>query len=224
MLRTTIYTALLLLFLTPASQSQDTIRLENPSFEDIPRAGGIGYSGPIEGWQDCGLAAFPGESAPDIHPHPEAWKVDVKPADGKTFLGLVVRLNDSWEFIGQKLSNPIQADMCYSMTVQLTRSKTYFGLRDFSRGADEPTFSRDFTAAVALRIWGGQKLCDKKELLFEVPLVKNTDWETYELNFQAESTHKFIIVEAFYKTPTLTPYNGHILIDNFSDIIQVDCN
>lgn len=33
----------------------------------------------------------------------------------------------------------------------------------------------------------------------------------------------FITLEAFYKTPTLKPYNGHILLDNASDIIRIAC-
>ena len=203
---------------------QDDVRLKNPSFEDVPRAGGVNYSGPIRGWHDCAVAAFPGESPPDIHPHPEAWKVNKSAVDGQTFLGLVVRQNDSWEFLSQALSSPLEAGQCYQFSVYLAKSETYMGLRDYSGPSDEPPrFMRPFLTPAVLRIWGGSSLCDKDELLAESDPVDNLKWKIYGFKIEPTQSHRFIIFEAFYKTPTLIPYNGHILVDHASAFEPIPC-
>ena len=73
--------------------AQDTIRLDNFSFEDFPR-----HSHVPKGWYDCG---FPDESPPDIHPQMGGgeFKVNMAPVDGKTYIGMVVRENGTWEAI-----------------------------------------------------------------------------------------------------------------------------
>ena len=81
----------------------DAIQLINPSFEDYPRAERVPH-----GWRDCG---FPGESAPDTHPS-GAFDVVKYPSDGNTYLGMVVRDNDTWERVSQHLTAPIQAETC----------------------------------------------------------------------------------------------------------------
>jgi hypothetical protein len=35
---------------------------------------------------------------------------------------------------------------------------------------------------------------------------------------EPSKNYTFLILEAYYKTPTLVPYNGNLLVDNFSDI------
>src|SRR5688572_22282653 len=88
--------------------SQDTIYLFNSSFEDMPRKGGE-MSHPIKSWNDCGLSKFPGETPPDIHPLPSrAWGVNMHPFDGYTYLGLVIRYNDTYESVSQALSIPLK--------------------------------------------------------------------------------------------------------------------
>ncbi|MEO6130368.1 MAG: hypothetical protein ABIQ02_00875, partial [Saprospiraceae bacterium] len=86
--------------------AQEAVMLENPSFEDIPRAGGQSTA-PIKGWHDCGLTKFHGETPPDIHPVPtSAWEVSKPAYDGNTYLGMVVRYNDTYESLSQALSSP----------------------------------------------------------------------------------------------------------------------
>jgi hypothetical protein len=85
-----------ILFITNALCSQrDTIRLTNPSFEDTPKRGGESDQ-QISGWYDCGMLYFPQESPPDIHPN-GFWGVNVPAHDGKTYLGMVVRDNGTYE-------------------------------------------------------------------------------------------------------------------------------
>ena len=92
------------------SKSQDTIRLDNFSFEDFPR-----HSYTPRGWYDCG---FPDESPPDIHPQMDGgeFKVNAEPADGRTYIGMVVRDNVTWEAIGQRLNTPLKENQCYDFS------------------------------------------------------------------------------------------------------------
>jgi len=214
-----IFLSLAFLFsLAGQAFSQEIIKLQNPSFEDTPRRGGE-FSSPIKGWQDCGMTRFPGESPPDIHPVPAtAWEVSKDPYDGATYLGMVTRDNDSWESISQALSSPIMAGTCYSFSAFISKSERYK-----SRTKKSPDSLENFVRPSVLLIWGGEFFCDKAELLGESPSVSNTEWKLYNFLFQPRRTHKYITLEAFYKTPILESYNGHVLIDKLSDIVPVPC-
>lgn len=206
-------------------QAQDVINLNNPSFEDTPRAGGLGSNKPIKGWYDCGLTAYPDQSPPDIHPHDEAWMVSVGAYEGKTFLGLVVRddASESHEFISQALEVAIKEGQCYDFSIYLAQSDTYMGLRNYGI-YDSVTFSRPFMTPAVLRIWGGKSICSKDELLGTSGPVENKDWKEFAFRFEPELSHRYITLEAFYVTPVLSAYNGHILVDQASAIVQVVCD
>jgi len=196
----------------------DTIRVNNNSFEDRPRAGEY-YTASIKSWYDCGAVQFPKETAPDIHPI-DFWEVRLPASDGKTYLGMVVRDNESWESVSQRLTAPIDRGMCYKFSVDLARSNTYLsGSR--SRTDDVKV---QYTRPAVLKVWGSNGYCGKRELLAESAPVENFNWETYDFEFKAKNSHLFITFEAFYKTPVLLPYNGHILIDDISNIIEVSCD
>ena len=214
-----IYFSLLLSWsFVPQSFAQEVIKLQNPSFEDMPRKGGE-FSAPIKGWHDCGLSKFPGETPPDIHPVPsKAWEVAKVPYDGNTFLGMVTRYNDSWESLSQALSSPIQAGKCYTFSAFISRSEQYKSGTARSRDVPE-----NFVRPAVMLIWGGDFFCEKGELLGESPAVSNTEWKQYKFTFHPRKTHKYITIEAFYKTPILEAYNGHVLVDALSDIVQIDC-
>ena len=213
----TFWSFLLVLFIYQPSVGQvDTINLRNPSFEDIPRRGGA-FSIPIRGWFDCSRIHFPDESPPDIHPV-NYWSVTKGPSEGETYLGMVVRYNDSWEAVAQRLESPIESGKCYNFEIDLAMSTVYLSPTHVSQGREE-----NFTEPAVLRVWGGNGICDRKELLGESPTITKQSWERYAFEFVPSQTHRFIIIEAFYKTPTLFPYNGHILADNASPIIQSAC-
>ena len=188
--------------------AQETIKLLNPSFEDMPRKGGE-YSAAIKGWHDCGLAKFPGETPPDIHPLPTyAWEVSKTAYDGQTFLGMVTRYNDTYESLSQALSVPLQAGVCYNFTAFISKSEMYK-----SATSRYPDKLENFVKPAVLLIWGGNSFCDKAELLGESPAVTNSAWKQYKFLFHPQRTYKYITIEAFYKTPILEAYNGHILLD-----------
>lgn len=196
----------------------DTIRIKNGSFEDRPRSGRL--SGPvIKAWYDCGAVEFPGESAPDIHPV-NFWHVNLPAAEGNTYLGMVVRDNESWEFVSQRLSMPITKGKCYKFSVKLARSNKYLSGSRKLMGNIEVQYTRPSV----LKIWGSNGYCGRAQLLAESAAVENYNWEVYDFEFKAKSSHLFITLEAFYKTPVLIPYNGHVLIDGLTDIFEMSCD
>jgi outer membrane protein OmpA-like peptidoglycan-associated protein len=202
--------------------AQVTIRLQNPSFEDMPRKGTSNMPS-IKGWHDCGLSKFPSESPPDIHPVVDnAWEVATAPYDGATYLGMVTRANDTYESLSQALPSPIQGGVCYSFTAFLARSSQYKSATSKTQqmGTNE---LENFVRPAVLLIWGGNYFCDKVELLGESPAISNDTWKRYKFTFQPQKTHKYITIEAFYKTPILEAYNGHVLVDALSDIVPVEC-
>jgi outer membrane protein OmpA-like peptidoglycan-associated protein len=191
-----------------AQEASEVIQLLNPSFEDMPR-----HSKAPRGWTDCG---FKGESAPDIQPS-GIFSVTKPAADGDTYLGMVVRDNDTWEAVGQELSRPLERGKCYSFSVALCRSELYVSI---SRLSDQ---TANYTTPAKLRIYGGNSYCEKKELLAESPIIANTRWQTYPFKIEPTKNYSFLILEAYYKTPTLVPYNGNLLVDHFSDLKISNC-
>ncbi len=221
-LQISIISSFLFSFFSLCIYAQETISLQNASFEDIPRKGGT-FSSPIKGWHDCAQARFPGETPPDIHPVPgTAWAVSKTPYDGLTFLGMVTRQNDSYESLSQALTSPIKGGVCYSFEAFISRSELYKSAtsRTQQLGTQE---LENFVRPAVLQIWGGNSFCDKAELLGESPAVSNTEWKQYKFLFQPQRTYKYITLEAFYKTPILEAYNGHVLVDGLSEIKPVDC-
>ncbi len=190
------------------------IKLTNPSFEGVPELGEKTFN--LNGWLDCG---FPGETPPDVHPVPGGkFGVTQKPADKKSYLGLVVRKDDTWEMVSQRLSTAMLADTCYEFSISLCRSQRY---ESPLNPIDDKTIV-PFTTPAKLRIWGGSGYCDKAELLAESQLIESPDWQDNTFYFKPEQSHKYILFEAFYsKTPFR--YNGHLLLDNASDIFPVSC-
>ena len=202
----------------------EIIKLNNPSFEGTPHSG-IDGGAKINGWQDCGVVYFSGETPPDIHLGRKAgdsseevyFGVEQVAADGFTFLGFVVRNNETYESVSQRLPKPLVADQCYSFSIDLSRSKTYISPYPYT------TRSQSYTRPVVLRIYGGSSYCGKRELLAESEAVSNADWKKFDFEFRPTITHRYITFMAFYKVPVLIPYNGNLLVDNASDIIKIPC-
>lgn len=190
----------------------EAIYLTNPSFEDMPR-----HSKEPVGWYDCGGDLFPGESPPDVQPSGE-FSV-TKPANhGGTYLGMVVRDNDTWESVSQKLSRPLKRGQCYEFSLDLARSELYISL---SRANNEQA---NYIRPAKLRIWAGFGNCDKQYLLDETGLINKHQWMQYNFKFEPIADYTYITLEAFYETPTLFPYNGNVLVDNASPIQPIPCN
>lgn len=127
-----------------------------------------------------------------------------------------VRDNETWEAVGQRLSSSLQAGSCYQFRIFLSRSEEYFS---YNRTTDKNEF---FTKPIKLRIWGGNSKCDRGQLLAESKLVNGETWKESTFVLPPKENYTYIVLEAFYKTPSLFPYNGNILVDNTYDIILKD--
>ena len=205
------------IFINPL-YSQDTIYLQNPSFEDEPRKGGTLYL-PIKSWHDCGLSKFPGESPPDIHPLPGyAWGVNMEPFDGYTYLGLVIRYNDTYESVSQALSSPLKAETCYSFSAVLAKSEIYNSATSRSAPRVE-----SFANPVILKIWGCDKFCSNVELLGQSTPVDHSDWGYYDFVIKPTKDYRYITIEAYYEPSSLERYNGHVMVDALSPFIEIGC-
>ena len=209
-----IFIILVIQTLSAASQS-DTVRLRNPSFEDNPKKGGEAMDG-ISGWYDCGKINFPLETPPDIHPN-GYWENNLPASDKKTYLGMVVRDNNTYESVSQRLDSVLLAGKCYKFTIHLARAEKYVSP---TRTTRTPA---NYTTPIVLRIWGGSGFCNDKELLAESKPVNNTSWQINSFEFRPKSNIRSITFEAYYKTPIFIPYNGNILVDGASEIIRIPC-
>lgn len=203
LLKSLIFFCCIFLFIDAKGQ---IVHLENPSFEDEPRANKV----PL-GWKDCGFI-FKGETPPDVHPC-GAWQVNKSAKEGKTYLGMVVRENNTWEFISQQLDGHLKNNTKYSFEISICTAENYISAT--RKSILEGTKS-NFTTPVKLRIWGGNELCMKNILLAESPLIKNYEWKLFQFMIEPQSDITWITLEAYYRDEKITRYNGNILIDNAS--------
>lgn len=197
-------------FSTIWAQKTEVIYLENPSFEDQPRAGRT-----PEAWADCGHNQ---ESPPDIQPY-GGFNVTRRAHDGRTYVGLVSRDNKTWEAVAQRLSSPLKKGSCYKFSLHACKSPIY--ISPTRKNQSQPT---NFNKGLVVRIWAGNNYCDRTELLDEVKEpIEHTDWREYKFEFKPQNNdYTFICIEAYYKTPTFTWYNGNVLIDNASEIFSCE--
>lgn len=210
-LLTISFTLLIIAVFTPLrAQETQVIYLENPSFEDQPRAGKT-----PSGWTDCGHSQ---ESPPDIQPY-GGFNVTRPAQDGRTFIGLVSRDNKTWEAVAQRLTEPLKQGACYKFSLQACKSNIY--ISPTRKNQSQPT---NFNKGLVLRVWGGNNYCDRAELLDELKEpVEHSDWREYQFEFTpVNNDYSFICIEAYYKTPTFSWYNGNILIDNASEIFSCE--
>lgn len=189
-------------------QKNDIIYLTNASFEDAPRAGWA-----PQGWIDCGHA---GESPPDVQPN-GGFSVTKAAYEGSTYIGLVTRDNNTWERVAQRLKSPIKGGECYNFSLHLARSDDYI-----SSTKKDPNNLVNFERGVTVRIWAGNSSCSYEQLLATSPEVKHADWRSYSFKLNPTKDYNYICIEAYYKKPTMFPYNGNILVDNASEISSCD--
>lgn len=184
------YILLLTLFcLTSSLSLSGQFFLDNASFEGKPADATI----PV-GWLPCELG-----TTPDILPG--FWGVFQEASDGDTFVGLITRGDGTWESIGQRLKKTLQPKDCYSFNIDLAHSITYAG----------------YNNPIRLRIWGGTSRCAKDQLLYETDFIKNTEWETHEVQFYIKRPINYILIEAYYQEGRFS-HQGNILIDNITQV------
>ena len=215
-------TAALCLCAAGALAQQDlgpAITLSNASFEDVPRQGH-----PPARWYDCGFSA---ESPVDVHPASMSpvptepyFGVDARAFDGNTYLGMVVRDNETYEAVSQRLlGGPLRAGKCYTFSIYMARETRYLSQ---SRTVEDSLVN--YKTPAKLRIFGGMSYCNRGEVLAESSVVANEEWLQYNFRFEPKRDHNYIVLEAYYKTPVLFPYNGNLLLDAAGKIQPIACD
>jgi len=192
------------------------VEVLNGSFEGVPNQGINNIPFQLNGWYDCGKLRFPTETPPDVHPG-GFWDNQIAASEGRTYLGMVVRDNDSYEGVAQRLSQVLEGNQCYTFKIKLSRSSTYV-----SQSRLEGT-TANYTKPAVFRIWGGNGFCNDRELLAESTPVDHADWKTYEFKIKPKAEYRYILLEAYYKVPVMFPYSGHILADGMSNLQKITC-
>ncbi|MEM9258953.1 MAG: OmpA family protein [Bacteroidota bacterium] len=192
-------------------QDERIIFLRNPSFEDMPR-----NSAPPLGWTDCG---FPGETPPDVHPDPKfEFSVRMQAFHGKTYLGMVTRENETYESVGQLLSQPMEGGQCYVLQIHLARSSVYLSR---SRLTGQPS---NYVEPIRLRVFGGYSICDKGEEIGGTGPISNYKWSQYRIKLEPDADYTHLILQAYYPKATLIPSNGNIILDNAQPLMPIECD
>lgn len=200
--------------------------MNNPSFEDRPHYGRDSYTQSIKGWYDCGYINFGGrETPPDIHQGNSRdtafWDNTLNSKVGLTYLGMVVRENESYEAVSQRLPFPLKKGKCYTFSIYLARAKDYWSNATTLEGSR--TDKKNFVKPAVLQIWGSDGFCDNRELLGVSAPVSNHQWEKFNFYIEPLSDCYFITLQAFYQTPVILPYNGNILLDGASAFELTEC-
>jgi hypothetical protein len=204
-----VHTCLLLIGVVGKAFSQKEIPLINPSFEGIAQQGGATFSTSLKGWLDIGSGQFQFQSEFDVHSADSRfWEVDMKPYDGETFIGLVVRPDVTWERIGQKLRTPLSKDNRYELSLFVCRSPVYLSPTAENRD------SVSFTEPAVVAVWATNRLSDQGEFLARSVAVTNSDWRECRLILEPRQNYHYLVIEAYYLPETTEAYAGHVLIDN----------
>lgn len=196
---------ILVFFLLSGINAQERFELKNPSFEkDKPAVGIVPH-----GWLNMGA---PGETPPDIQPG--FFEVNLKAQDGKNYLGLATRDNNTWEGVGQRLDGYLQKDSSYTFSLYLARSNSFISI---SRTTQKET---SYTAPTILKIWGVNSQTQQEELLAESAPVSHSEWTLYTFTLKPTVADFDEIDLMAYYAPGFEQKNGNLLIDNCSAIVK----
>jgi hypothetical protein len=201
-----------------AADSGQIVEFLNPSFESlrsVDLSGGINIQteGLPIGWYDCN---YKNETPPDIQPG--NYNVRLTAQQGRNYMGLIARDNGAWEAIRQKLEIPLRADVCYRLSVYLAKSTVY---ERNSRLTGKKVL---YNHPLKLVLWGlNHDSCDlqQSDWLAETLPVHNDNWRRYTFFIQPPKEVRSLVFSAAHVVDK--PYNGNILIDNFSPVVAVNC-
>ncbi|MGK0389046.1 MAG: hypothetical protein ACI94Y_001780 [Maribacter sp.] len=190
------------------AQSNNVINIENPSYEGLPK-----HSTIAEGWDYCG---FEGESPPDIQPG--TFGVNNPPKDGNSYAGMVTRSNNTFENLKINLLEPTKKGQCYEWVFFMSQSKDY---KSISRLTLE---NEMFVSPVNIIIYGVDKDgCENSETLARYDnIYQQEEWAKIKVRFKTEEVYESIMISVQSKNSN-RPKNGHILLDYFHPIIELNC-
>jgi len=88
----------------------------------------------------------------------------------------------------------------------------------------------NFSNPVVVQIWGGKEFCDKDDLLAISTPVDNHLWKEFAFEFAPIVDCDYLTLEAFYYFPEIGKpyyhpgaYNGHVMVDGLSPIVEMEC-
>jgi hypothetical protein len=204
-----LYTTVTLLFvfcpLVLTAQVTE-IKWQNPSFEGKAKTGLV-----PEGWESH---SFEGHTPPDTQPC-NCGGVYKKAADGDTYIGLLIREDNSWEAIGQLLPIELIAGQTYMFNLNACRASRYLQLY----GQDK--MITNFRRPAIIRLWGGTYSNPFVHLLAQTETIFNEEWKPYTLIFNAPGSINYLTLEAYFSVGTAEAYHGNVLIDQLSPIRPV---
>jgi len=175
--------------------------ITNPSLEGYPQ-----MHVPPPDWEPCKY-----NSTPDTQPG--VFYNYIEATDGETYLGMVTRGDggdnaNSTESCGTSLSEPLHTESCYVLKMDLHMSVLNGHFADWIFGNWQA-----YDKPVMLKIHGGKEACTPDELLAEIGPITNTNWETCEIPFSAETAGlQYLILEVDWVGGI--PYFGNVMIDN----------
>ncbi len=184
---------------------QMEIMIFNPSFE-----GEAAHSTLPILWENCNIDGSP----PDIHSNnSNFFEVRHDAQHQNTYIGMVVREDNTWEAIGQYLESPLYENSQYLFSIHLAWSDIY---ESYTRRKME---KENFDGQAVLRIWGGNESGHRGQMLAESVPVTHTDWQEYTFEFEPIEEWDYLILEAFFEDENGFAYNGNLLMDNCSSIL-----
>jgi len=187
--------------LVKAQCGGSVLTVNNPSFEGTPAA----HVTP-PGWDIC----MPGVT-PDTQPG--FWGQSLAPSNGSSYIGLVYAPSIAWqEGAGQTLSSPMVAGTNYDFSIDLAVPAS----ADPATGIVVPPY------CAQLQLWGGMSGvnsgCDQAELLWTSPVVSNSTWQTYNLNFTPTQNWNHILFLIYTVIPACSD-GQYLMMDNMSPIV-----
>ena len=130
-------------------------------------------------------------------------------------MGLVVRSNFTKEAIAQKLEQPLKKNKNYQMSLYVAKANKLISKDSKTRQKS------NYNSPAVIRLWGVNHKCETEELLFESQPIDSAEWRKLDIEFTPQIQHKHLMIEAFFSKIKDEPYNGHVLLDNISPIIEI---
>ncbi len=181
------------------------VPLENSSFEDTP-----GHSRLPRGWVNLGL--YP-DNPPDIQPTVE-FRKQLPAFHGKTYLGMVIRVDRSVEVIGQKLAEPLEKGHFYVVAFAAHHSKTIVAQSQAQKNSGYGLSLTHYSHTARLQILGARENPEEEWLLLaESPTIDHADWKHYEMAFQAPDDLGFFIIRPVHAGKI---GDGNVMLDRLT--------
>ena len=209
-----------------AQKQKDFQFLKDPSFE-ILNGSYVDGENPSRGlrhkyWFDCGFKTFPRESQSGIRTNQAtAFSKGYPPSDGKLYIELVARENGSYESVTQKMMNRIKAESCYEFEIDIRHDEYFVSRVRKIDNTSEPKLV-SFVKPICLSVGMSKNSCNVDQEVFVSKPILNAEWQRQKVIFKADGNYKYIVLRAKH-VEGYDLYNGNLLIDNMSELSEVEC-